>query len=111
MEDECAGIPIANYIGLHSKLRAILRADEQITQTNANDVENICSRKHINYENYDNALFNKQTYTHEMNMPCPQKHHTYGIAVNKKTLCLLDTKAYTEPDGITTSAVGGQQEQ
>ena len=30
MKDECAGVPIAEYIGLRPKLYSVLKADEQL---------------------------------------------------------------------------------
>ena len=32
MKDECAGTPIAEYIGLRPKLYSVLRADEQLNK-------------------------------------------------------------------------------
>ena len=65
----------------------------------------------MNFENYKDALFNKQKYTHTMNMLRSMHHNIYGLTVNKTTLSPLDTKRYTNPDGITTNAYGYQPEQ
>ena len=40
MKDECAGTPIAEYIGLRSELYSILRADEQVIKK-AKEVKNM----------------------------------------------------------------------
>ena len=32
MKDECAGVPIAEYIGLRPKLHSIFRSDEQLIE-------------------------------------------------------------------------------
>ena len=68
-------------------------------------------KKHINFDNYKDALFNKQKYTHEMNMLRSQKHQIYGLTINKTTLSPLDTKRFIAHDGITTYAFGYQSEQ
>ena len=65
----------------------------------------------MNFENYKDALFNKQKYTHKMNMLRSMHHNIYGLTVNKTTLSPLDTKRYITPDGITTYAYGYQPEQ
>ena len=110
MKDECAGAPIAEYIGLCPKLYTILRADEQLIKK-AKGVKKYVIKKQMNFENYKDALFNKQKYTHTMNMLRSMHHNIYGLTVNKTTLSPLDTKRYTNPDGITTNAYGYQPEQ
>ena len=110
MKDECASTPISEYIGLRPKLYSILRADEQLIKK-AKGVKKYVIKKHINFENYKDALFNKTKYTHEMNMIRSQKHQIYGLKINKTTLSPLDTKRYIAPDGITTYAFGYQPEQ
>ena len=65
--------------------------------------------KHISFENYKDALFNKQKYTHEMNMLRSKHHKIYGLKVNKTTLSPLDTKRFIAPDGIITYAYGYSQ--
>ena len=107
-KDECAGTPIAEYIGLRPKLYSVLRTDEQIIKK-AKGVKKYVIKKQINFENYKDALFKKQTYTHKMNMLRSKQHNIYGLTVNKTTLSPLDTKRYTAPDGITTYADGYSQ--
>ena len=110
MKDECSGTPIAEYIGLRPKLYTILRADEQLIKK-AKGVKKYVIKKQMNFENYKDALFNKQKYTHTMNMLRSIHYNIYGLTVNKTTLSPLDTKRYTNPDGITTNAYGYQPEQ
>ena len=91
MKDECAGTPIAEYIGLRRKLYSVLRADEHLIKK-AKGVKRYVIKKQINFENYKDALFNKQKYTHKMNMLHSVHHNIYGLTVNKTTLSPLDTK-------------------
>ena len=65
MKEECAGAPIAEYIGLRPKLYSALRADEQ-TIKKEKGAKKYVIKKQINFENYKDAQFNKQTYTHKM---------------------------------------------
>ena len=62
LKDECAGAPIAEYIGLRPKLYSGLRTDEQLIKK-AKGTKKYIIKKQINFENYKDALFNKQTYT------------------------------------------------
>ena len=62
MKDEYAGIPIAEYIGLRLKLYSVLKADQQLIKK-AKGVKKYVIKKQINFENYKDALFNKQKYT------------------------------------------------
>ena len=109
-KDECASVPISEYIGLRPKLYSVLRADEEVIKK-AKGVKKYVIKKQINFDNYRDALFNKKKYTHSMNMLRSMHHNIYGLKVNKTTLSPLDTKRYIAPDGITTYAYGYQQEQ
>ena len=108
MKDECAGVPIYKYIGLRPKLYSILRCDDQIIKK-AKGTKKYVINKHFSFENYKDALFNKQKYTHEMNMLRSKHHKIYGLTVNKTTLSPLDTKRFIAPDGIITYAYGYSQ--
>ena len=96
LKDECAGAPIAEYIGLRPKLYSVLRTDEQLIKK-AKGTKKYVIKKQINFENYKDALFNKQTYTHQMNILRSVHHKIYGLTINKTTLSPLDTKRYTAP--------------
>ena len=110
MKDEYAGTPIAKYIGLRPKLYSVRRADIDLIKK-AKGVKKYVIKKQINFEDYRYALFNKQKYTHKMNMLRSMRHNIYGLTVNKTTLSPLDTKRYIAPDGITTYEYGYLQYQ
>ena len=90
-KEECSGVAIAEYIGLRPKLYSIIRADEKVIKK-AKGVKKYVIKKQINFDNYKNALFNKQKYTHSMNMLRSMQHNIYGLKVNKTTISPLDTK-------------------
>ena len=110
MKDECAGIPIKEYVGLRPKLYAILKENNEDIKK-AKGTKKYVIEGEINYENFKDSLFNKKTYEHSMNMIRSIHHIIHGLTVNKITLSPLDTKKYTAVDGIMTYAYGYQQEQ
>ena len=63
MKDECAGAPIAEYIGLRPKLYSVLRTDEQIIKK-AKGVKNMLSKKRSTLKTTKmRCLTNKLTHT------------------------------------------------
>ena len=110
MKDECAGIPIKEYVGLRPKLYAILKENNEDIKK-AKGTKKYVIEGEINYENFKDSLFNKKTYEHSMNMIRSIHHIIHGLTVNKITLSPLDTKKYTAVDGIMTYAYGYQREQ
>ena len=85
MKDECTGTPIAEYIGLWPKLYSVLRADEQLIKK-AKGVKKYVIKKQINFKNYKDALFNKQKYTHKMNMLRSVHHNIWTNSKQNNTL-------------------------
>ena len=105
MKDECAGIPIAEYVGLRPKMYSILREDsEQIRK--AKGVKKYVVKKHIRHDQYKESLFNNKTFRHGMNMLRSEGHHIYGLRVNKISLCPLDTKRWMGHQDVNTLALG-----
>jgi hypothetical protein len=104
MKDECAGKPIAEYVGLRPKMYSIMRADE-INIKKAKGITKCVVKKNINHDNYKEALKGK-VFRHGMNMLRSEKHQIYGLHVNKVSLSPLDTKRWIADDGIITLAYG-----
>ena len=85
MKDECAGAPIAENVGLRPKMYPILRADKK-TIRKAKGVKRAIVKKLLHHEQYKEALFEKKTFRHGMDMLRSEKHHVYGMHVNKISL-------------------------
>jgi len=102
-KDECASIPIAEYVGLRPKMYSILRADE-VEIRRAKGVKKYVVKKQISHEQYKECLNNKKIFHHSMNTLQSKGHQIYGKCLNKISLSPLDTKRWIHEDGITTSA-------
>ena len=129
MKDECASRPIAEYVGLRSKMYALLKADdkaveESIAKAPDNDVnesivkadkkeikkakgvkESVVSNK-IRYKDYKEALFDKKTYRHGMDVLRSEHHIIFGQHLNKISLSPFDSKRWIAKDGVETLAYG-----
>ena len=73
MKDECAGRPIAEYIGLRPKMYSILETDGGNIKK-AKGVRKAVVKKHIRHEQYREALFGKQTFRHGMDVLRSERH-------------------------------------
>ena len=67
LKDECAGRAIAAYAGLRPKMYSILEAGGKNTKK-AKGVKKNVVKKHIRHEQYKEALFEKQTFRHGMDV-------------------------------------------
>ena len=105
MKDECAGRPIAEYIGLRPKMYSILEASGKNIKK-AKWVRKAVVRKHIRHEQYKESLFGKQTFRHGMDVLRSEHHQIYGQHLNKVSLSPFDSKHWIAENGEDTLAYG-----
>ena len=101
MKDETCGRPIAEYIGLRPKMYSILEANKDNIKK-AKGVKKNIVKKHIRHEQYKQALSEKMTFRHGMNVLRSQKHHIYGQHINKISLSPFESKRYITENGVDT---------
>ena len=99
MKDECAGCPIAEFIGLHPKMYSILEAGGRNIKK-AKGVKKNVLRKHIRHEQYKEVLFEKQTFRHGMEVLRSDRHRIYGQHLNKVSLSPFDSKRWIAKNGV-----------
>ena len=105
LKDECAGGAIAEYVGLRPKMYSILEAGG-INTKKAKGVKKIVVKKHIRHEQYKEALFEKQTFRHGMDVLRSERHRIYGQHLNKVSLSPFDFKRWIAKNGVDTLAYG-----
>ena len=105
MKDECAGVPIAEFVGLRPKMYSILTADEK-EMRRAKGVKKYVVKKQIRHEQYKECLSQSKIFHHGMDMLRSQGHRIYGVHVNKISLSPLDTKRFILAGGVNTLAYG-----
>ena len=105
MTDECAGRPIAEYIGLRPKMYSILEANGDNTKK-AKGVKKYVVKKHIRHNQYREALFEKTTFHHSMNILRSERHRIYGQHLHKVSLSPFDSKRWIAENGVETLAYG-----
>ena len=106
MTDECAGRPIAEYVGLRPKMYSILEANGENNIKKAKGVKRYVVEKHIRHEQYREALIEKKTFRHGMDVLRSERHHIYGQRLNKISLSPFDSKRWIAENGVDTLAYG-----
>ena len=105
MTDECAGRPIAEYIGLRPKMYSIFEANGDNTKK-AKGVKKYVVKKHVRHNQYREALFEKTTFHHSMNVLRSERHRIYGQHLHKVSLSPFDSKRWIAENGVETLAYG-----
>ena len=82
LKDECAGRAIAEYVGLRQKMYSILEAGGKNTKK-AKGVKKNVVKKHVRHEQYKEALFEKKTFRHGMDVLRSERHRIYGQHLNR----------------------------
>jgi hypothetical protein len=105
MKDECAGRPIVEYVGLRPKMYSILEADGKNIKK-AKGVKKAVVKKHIRHEQYREALIERRTFRHGMDVLRSERHRIYGQHLNKVSLSPFDSKRWIAENGVDTLAYG-----
>ena len=105
MKDECNGKPISEVVCLRSKMYSILIEGGE-NKKKAKGTTKVVTKKEISHQNYKDALFNRQTFKHGMDMLRSEDHQILMVHLNKTTLSPFDSKRWIKEDGIHTLAYG-----
>jgi hypothetical protein len=105
MKDECAGVPVAEFVGLRPKIYSILKSDSKELKK-AKGVKKNVVKQQIRHQQYKESLFEKKVFHHEMNSLRRVGHKIYNLHINKVSLSPMDTKRSIAEDGIHTLAHG-----
>ena len=108
MKDECAGRLIAEYVGLRPKMYSILEADGGNIKK-AKGVKKSVVKKNITHRQYKEALFDRKTYRHGMDVLRSEHHIIFGQHLNKISLSPFDSKRWIAEDGVNTLAYGHEE--
>ena len=72
----------------------------------AKDVKKNVVKKHIRHKQYKEALFEKQTFRHDMDVLRAERHRICEQHLNKVFLSPFDSKRWIAKDGVETLAYG-----
>ena len=115
-QDETAGYPIQEFIGLRSKLYSI-KVDMPIKQKDGTyrwiDQKSACAGtkakvadRMLRHEDYKEVLFGGDEVLVEQNSIRSYKHTVYTIRQTRISLSAIDTKRYMLLDLVSTRAIG-----
>ena len=65
-------------------------------------------KNHIRHEQYKEALFDRKTFRHGMDVLRSEGHRIYGQRLNKVSLSPFDSKRWIAENGINTLAYGSK---
>ena len=103
MKDECAGRPIAEYVGLRTKMYSILEASGKSFKK-AKGVKKNTVKKHVHNEQYKEALFKKQNFLHGMDGLRSERYRIYGQRLKTVLLSPFDSKGWIAENEVDTLA-------
>ena len=104
-KDESLGVPIAEFVGLRSKMYSYILENNKEKKT-AKGNKKCVIKKDITHENYEETLFNKKQMHHKMKNIRSDKHQLGSYEINKVSLSCFDDKRYIHENGITSYAYG-----
>ena len=104
-KDECQSIPVAEFIGLRSKMYSYIKDNNQNNKTAKGIKKNII-KKNITHENYKNVLFNNEQMHHTMKTIRSNLHQLGSYELNKVSLSCFDDKRYIDDNSVTSYAYG-----
>ncbi|XP_068707842.1 uncharacterized protein [Montipora foliosa] len=104
-KDECQSIPVAEFIGLRSKMYSYIKDNSQNNKTAKGIKKNII-KKNITHENYKNVLFNNEQMHHTMKTIRSNLHQLGSYELNKVSLSCFNDKRYIDDNGVTSYAYG-----
>ena len=105
MKDECASIPISEFIGLRSKMYSYVKDNKKEART-AKGIKKVVINNNIKHQDYKNVLLENRQIQHTMKTIRSSKHQLGSYEINKISLSCFDDKRYILTNGIESLAYG-----
>ena len=102
-KDEMLGKRMTEFIALRSKVYSYRTEGEEDVRK-AKGVCRATIRNHLQFEDYTDALYNRQVINRDNIILSSDKHKMYMAHVSRKALSPFDPKRWIAPDGVTTEA-------
>ena len=100
MKDKYGGKSIVKFVGLKSKMYAIL------DESNNEKITSKCHNGFIEFQEFYNILFKEKIFRHTMRRIGSKNHNLGTYETNKRSLSCFDDKQYILKNGINTLAYG-----
>ena len=103
--DETAGRPILEFVGLRANMYSILLADSE--KKTAKGVARYVRDRYLKHDLYRDCLLGERRMAHSMNAIRPaDDHRLFSLTLHKTTLSPYDDKRFVFCDRVTTRAHG-----
>ena len=103
-KDETGGIPIAQFVGLRSKMYSLKYSNEE--QKKAKGIVKSVVKKELKHSNYVDCILEQKKIMCQQNLIRSKKHNLHVVNVNKVGLSAFDDKRFVLNNGIDTLAFG-----
>ena len=103
--DESAGIPITEFVGLKSKMYSYMKDNQKGGKT-AKGIKKNVIKNNIMHDDYKETLFNNKQMYHKIKTIRSENHQLGSYELNKVSLSCFDDKRYIHEDGIKSYAYG-----
>ena len=94
---------MTEFVALRSKVYSY-RTEGEDDIRKAKGVCRATIRKHLQFEDYIDALYNRQTINRDNIILSSDKHQLYMSRISRKALSPFDPKRWIAADGVTTEA-------
>ncbi|XP_052819578.1 uncharacterized protein LOC128245454 [Mya arenaria] len=92
MEDETNGKPIAEFVGLRSKMYSFTCDGDEFKR--AKGISKVTVKRNLKHEFYKNTFFNETAMISSMTALRSHKHKLFGETIQKQGLSAFDDKRY-----------------
>ena len=104
-KDEACGVPIAEFIGLKSKMCSYVK-DNKEGEWTTKGIKKCVIENSIKHEDYESTLINNEQMHHKMKTIRSQRYQLGSYEINKVSLSCFDDKHYIHDNGISSYAYG-----
>ena len=100
-KDDVCGIPIAEFVGLRSKMCSYMKDNYKGGKT-AKGIKKNVIKKNIKHQKYKDVLFSNKELYHKIKTIRNENHQIRSYEINKVSVSCFDDERYILDDGLNS---------